>query len=451
MNNRQNIFDKIIERKKTEIKNQNYESDINENLKISKVELEKEEEYKLKGKTTKIPLKNQLKIIEEDGKIEIKKGKEIIVKTKLEKELIEKLEELIENNKEFEINIEDINEKQIKTEIKKIIKQDQNELNKIEEEIKKIEEELTIYKSDEEITNIEIKLENIKNRTNNIKEHYNIIGTYYSFKGYDQLNNIILINSIEDYKFYQSTSNINTLVDKCKMENKKLDNIITSANDCLKLDIKLLEVKEYTKKRDEEYLKKNNQIDLINKTYQYIQEKIEDQEEYLLKVQKDIEKINEELRLDTLYNWSNSLLSNMTKLAAQTYLLPIIQSPSNLITLILLNSTVNNISRTLNPYIKKQIVTQKIIKNYIKNIENEKISMDITESLITRNISSIEELKKEYIEKFEKHKEILRDYDEKLEIINKALYQLKQKEEQIKQMKNELKEQKQKVLKLKND
>ena len=102
---------------------------------VSKVDVEKKnKKYKLKGeKTDKLEL-SPIEIRKKDNLIEIDKKDEVVVRAKLEEEVLKQLERDIKKNRKFELKVEDINEKNIKNELNKLIEKDKKEVNKINDE-----------------------------------------------------------------------------------------------------------------------------------------------------------------------------------------------------------------------------------------------------------------------------------------------------------------------------
>ena len=143
---------KKLRLKKDDIVTQKYQINSVVNLKTSKVDIEKEnEKYIIKGAKVDIPQKSPIEIIKTRNLINVTKDEESIVKARVEEKVIQKLEEAINNNKKFEIKIEDINEKNIRTELSTLIKKDKEETKKIEEELSQINEKATPFNTLEDV------------------------------------------------------------------------------------------------------------------------------------------------------------------------------------------------------------------------------------------------------------------------------------------------------------
>lgn len=441
---------KKLRLKKDDIVTQKYQINSVVNLKTSKVDIEKEnEKYIIKGAKVDIPQKSPIEIIKTRNLINVTKDEESIVKARVEEKVIQKLEEAINNNKKFEIKIEDINEKNIRTELSILIKKDKEETKKIEEELGQINEKATPFNTLEDVKKLEQRINEIKTRLSAIQKHYKIISEYYEFKGYNELQNTILINSIEDYTFYQNSTNIDKLVNECKQECKKLDTIIEATDKCIKTDKKVLEVKKYTEKRDEEYTRSKEEIKLIDEAYEKIENNVKYQDEFLMKLEKDIENIEGKLNDKSTFAATTSLLDNLFKMTMNAYLMPFFPSLSIIIQAILIEKSIKGIRSFLNPEIKRDFITRKFIGKYIKIIYDNKATLEATENLLTSNIEEIKNLRQDYIEKFGPYRAYLDGYKENLKKMENALDKLTKKNIKVKEMKEELKKKKEKILELK--
>lgn len=441
--------------KKNDIVTSKYQSNVTNNLSfkdslVSKVDIEKENNnYILKGKKVDKIEESPISIVRENNLLKISKKEDVILKTKVQKSVLEELEEGIRNNKKFEIKLEDINEKNIKNELKKIIEKDKKEVLNINEEILKIDKKANIYQKSEYIDELKIKLENVKKRLSEIRKHYEIISDYYDFKGYSNLNNTLLINSIEDYSFYKNADEIDELVMNCKKESEKLSVIIDVTDKCIKEDKKILEVKKYTLKRDEDFLLQKEKISLIDEGYEKIDKNIKTQDEFLKNLNKDISYLEDELSNFRLFDASKSLFNNMFRIGLCTNLMPLFPSFRLLFQVIILKSATDGIRNFFNPEFKKEIITKKVIRDYINMIYENKNNIDLLTKNLDGSISNIVEIRKEYISKFGKFSDVLDDYDVYLKKMDLTINKLNDKKEELVKIKKELNNKEQKVLELK--
>ena len=454
MNTASNFIRHLLRRKKIRLKKDDivtkkYQTN-SAVIKTSKVDLEKEKgKYTIKGQKVEIPQKSPIEIIKTKNLINVTKNDESILKARVEENVIQQLEEAINKNKKFEIKIEDINEKKIRTELSTLIKKDKEETKKIKEEIEQLNKKATPFNTLEDVKKLEQKINKIKTRLSTIQKHYKIISEYYEFKGYNELQNTILINSIEDYAFYQNTTTIDKLVNECKQECKKLDTIIEATDKCIQTDKKILEVRKYTEKRDKEYIQSKEEIKLIDETYEKIENNIKDQDKFLLKLEEDIESIEIKLKDKRTFDATTSLLENLFKMTINAYLMPFFPSLSIIIQAILIEKSIKGIRSYLNPEIKKDFLTKKFIGKYIKIIYDNKATLEATENLLTSNIKELKALKEDYKEKFGPYSAYLDGYEENLKKIEDAIEKLNQKNTKVKEMKKELNNKKEKILELK--
>lgn len=442
--------------KKNDIITQKYQSNGIDNLSFkdslnSKVDIEKENnDYIIKGKKVDKIEESSISIVKENNLLEISKNDDVILKTKVQKSILEELEESIKNNKKFEIKLEDVNEKNIRNELNKVIENDKKEILKINEEILKIDEKANIYQKNEYIDELKEKLEDVKKRLSEIRKHYEIISVYYDFKGYSNLNNTLLINSIEDYSFYKNADEIDELVMNCKKESEKLSVIIDVTDKCIKTDKKVLEVKKYNQKMNEDFLMQKEKISLIDEGYEKIDKNIKSQDEFLKKIDKDISYLEDKLKNFRLFDASKSLFNNMFTIGLCTNLMPIFPSFRLLLQVILLKTATDGIRSVLNPEFKKEIITKNVIKDYINIIYENKNNIDLINKNLDSSISNIVEIRKEYISKFGNFSDVFDDYDVYLKKIDLFIKKLNEKKEELIKIKKELNNKKQKILELKN-
>lgn len=406
--------------------------------------------YKLTNKNQKYKIKSEtideypINIKKNDKIIEIKKDNKVILKTKVTENVLEKI-----NNKS-EINLEDINEKNIKKELNELIQNDKKQITNINNELNKIEEKINKCYKNEYIYELEEKISIMKSKVDSIKEHYQIINDYYEFKGYSDLNNILLINSIEDYKFYKTDKEVDELVIHCKEECKKLNTVIDLTDKLVKNDKKILEVKENNNKRNNDYLENKEKIVLINKLNEKLNKNIKEENDFLEKLDDDIKCLDKKLKDITLFNNSKSLITNIFNISVCTNLMPIFPGVRILFQALILKIVIESTGLLLSSDIKRELITKDLINKYIDKIYSNSDNIKSLSSLLKDNISNIKELKEEFIKKFENYKDVLDDYDKYLNKINESIKKLEEKQKLVLKYKTKLDENKEKILEFKN-
>ena len=168
-----------------------------------------------------------------------------------------------------------------------------------------------------------------------------------------------------------------------------------------------------------------------------------------MKLENDIENIEEKLNDKSTFASTTSLLDNLFKMTMNVYLMPFFPSLSIIIQAILIEKSIKGIRSFLNPEIKRDFITRKFIGKYIKIIYDNKATLEATENLLTSNIEEIKNLKQDYIEKFGPYSDYLDGYKENLKKMENAIDKLTKKNIKVKEMKEELKKKKEKILELK--
>jgi len=418
---------------------------------IYTVEIKKEEAHiEITGRKKYAFSEKKLELQKQGKIITIKENDKVVKKVKTTKEVIEDLEEKIKNETEFELKLQDINEEKIKKELNKIIQQDKEKIKGINDEIAKIKDETTKHKLTTEIQNLESKVKILKHQIDEIKNHYIIISEYYDFKGYENLKNEILLTSIEDYCFYQEESQIETIIRKCKEEGKKINKIIESYENCLKTEDKVLEIKDYTQKRDEDYKEHNNKIDLANKSYQKITENFNAQDEFIKNLSTDLYYLEEKIERKRIFLQSKSLFNNLLNMGFSLTLLPIFPNIKMFIQLILLKKSIEATHNFLNPQIETTF-TNAIIKQYLNIILDKTKILEETEKMLKEANNNLKSLKNDYIDKFSPYKDIYSEYKIYLNKIEKMEEELNEKQKQVLENKQALEQQKNKVKELRRE
>ena len=208
-------------------------------------------------------------------------------------------------------------------------------------------------------------------------------------------------------------------------------------------------IKKYTLKRDEDFLLQKEKISLIDEGYEKINQNIKTQDEFLKNLNKDISYLEDELSNFRLFDASKSLFNNMFRIGLCTNLMPLFPSFRLLFQVIILKSATDGIRNFFNPEFKKEIITKRVIRDYINMIYENKNNIDLITRNLDGSISNIVEIKKNYISKFGDFSDVLDDYDVYLKKMDLTINKLNDKKEELVKIKKELNNKEQKVLELK--
>jgi len=413
------------------------------------VNIEKNPYYIITGKQKEF-IPKEKNVVKTSGKIVTIVKDNQIKRFKTSKEQIETINKKITEEIPFEEKLVDDNEEKIKKQLQKIINEDKKKISKINEEIDKIKDETHKYKLSEDIEDLNKKIIKIKETLKDIKNHYTIISEYYDFKGYETLKNEILLNSIEDYYFYQEESQIEETIRKCKNEGKKLNNIIETYEKCLKSEEKIIEIKNYTQKRDSDYKDSNEKVQLAQNSYKKIIENFNIEDDFIKNLNTDLYYLEQKIDEKNIFKKSKSLFNNLFNLGMCMTLMPIFPSFRMLLQLILFKNATEATHNFLNSQIEKTF-TNNILKEYLNLIfDKEKLILE-TEKLLNSTTKNITDLKKEYISKFSSYSSIYKEYEIYLKKLEQMELELTKKQKQIIKAKKELEKNKEKVKILKKD
>lgn len=204
-------------------------------------------------------------------------------KKKVQKVLLEKKDKIVNKKEETKIiNRVNLFLNDAKKEIKKL----KNDLLNEEERLKKIKDKESFEKEEK-------RIEEIHNKIIELTDILEKLALQYNFKYYEELNDELLFKYIDDFKFKNNLNTIDSLVEKCQIEAKKLDY----------LDILTIKVNELGKLKDKKKEKINYlERDYDNKTIDII--KLDRKEEliknYILKEEEYVRKLNKEINDSTL-------------------------------------------------------------------------------------------------------------------------------------------------------
>lgn len=413
------------------------------------VNIEKNPDYIIMGKEKEFIPKEKI-IVKTSKKIVTVEKDNQIKRFKTSKEQIETINKKITDKIPFEEKLVDDNEEKIKKQLQKIINKDKKKITKINEEIDKIKEETHKYKLSEDIEELNKKIIKIKETLKDIKNHYTIISEYYDFKGYETFKNEILLNSIEDYYFYQEESQIEEFIRNCKNEGKKLNNVIETYEKCLKSEEKVLEIKNYTQKRDNDYKEHNNKVVLVEQSYKKIIENFNIEDDFIKSLNTDLYYLEQKIENEQIFTKSKSLFNNLFNIGMCTTLMPILPNLKMLIQLILLKNSIEATHHFFNPQIEKTF-TNTVLNEYLNLIfDKEKLIIE-TEKMLTSTIKNVKQLKNEYINRFSEYSNIFKEYSLYLKKLEQMEMELEKKQKQIIEAKKELEKNKEKAKVLKKD
>lgn len=332
--------------------------------------------------------------------------------------------------------------------VRTYVKKTNTTIIKLQEEVSILEESQKDLKTKEQVEKHKQKLEELHAKILSIKNQIELLKEKYDLKGYEELNDNLLYQYIDDFKFKSSADEIDLLTEQCKLELTVLEKITT-------LEVKV----KNTMQKEEE---KEEQIALLENNYQRKKEKLdqyrvsttiqtflEKEQEYL----KQLEIENNDFRMDyksrQKLTFEKKYLDNLAYLYAGIYVFPTSVVGAFIGAFLIHNS--------LTPLLRKTF-THKEVRNYYylanqygKQIEKNEILLEETASLLYSSIDELKWIKKDFEQTYHDYLEIP-FYKSYVEKINQILYiheqQQKHVKEQVKALEQQKEKQKQKMLQL---
>lgn len=379
----------------------------------------------------------------------------------LEQEIIETTElgdlsddELIDIDLEIEKKSDEV---VIYEQLDEFIDESQILLDEIKTEISLIKLSIDEQYTIEDIRKLNERYEKIKEKIDLLKKQYDIVKEKYEFEGYEALDKITLIDTIEDYKTKATLEELERMVDSCKEEIETINLVVEQKEESDELNVNLKNKERTIKVRDEKFINTKKSINDVELTEEMIREEATKQQEILKQLEKKINLVERSVVQTTEYVYHyGRMFSSFLRVAAGILTAPF--SQTNFFGIMLGTHLINRGVRDLrNSLIPDEIERTEVRERY-RNVEYEilhtKDEIQTTFKLLDDSIEQIDKLKEEFKNNFEPYALYIPEYSKVKNMIADLDKKLNKQKEKMIAMKNtvdkQYSENKQKILKINN-
>ncbi|MDO4962506.1 MAG: hypothetical protein Q4E75_00160 [bacterium] len=308
------------------------------------------------------------------------------------------------------------NEINILKEVNKFISDTKEKLDFISEEIQDLKTETkNKYKTQEEL---ELRYIKLKEKLCKLKLQYDAIKDKYDLSDFKVIESIKLMNSIDDYKQIAKLNEMEMLVNICKDEIAKIDNITLVKQDSNKVG------ENIEKNKKDQYnvkVKFNLSKEKINNLDSYkneIIQEINNQKKIIDDMYKKAFHFKKSVEKKYEYVSKGKMLSSILKIAGGIITLPL--SGLNLFGIALGSTLVNKGLKQINNSLEKR---EKIIINYnyediSKQVSKVEDKVNYIDLILSDSLNEIKKLKNYFNDELKKYNEILPEYKDIFEKIN---------------------------------
>lgn len=351
---------------------------------------------------------------------------------------IEPLSETIEEVKEVEASIE---QGKIKEYVKVFVDNTKKEIKKLKKDLKEEEQLLKKVKDDESLEKEKIKIEELHNKIIHLKEVISSLLEKYEFNSYEEIKDELLLKYIDDFEFKSETSLVDTLVEECKEDIKKVEGISELTNQLLEVESKQAKKEAKLNELNTDYNNRIADYDYLERSKTKIQRFVEKETEYLENLSKELNDTTIEDRIETHLVFDKQYINNLLNLGIglsafqMTYIGAFIGA-------FLIRNAASNLLKGAFKEKNKTIYSYKY-HEYIEKIDNNLDLIDSTIYLINNSIDDLNTFK-DYMET--NYKGYLKNekYNELYQKVIKMLKDLFSKKEKAEKSKKELLEKKEK-------
>lgn len=321
-------------------------------------------------------------------------------------------------------------EQEILNIVNKFIDDSKDEIDKMRLELDDINKRVEDEYDQEKLEELQKRYLELKEKVEKLKHQFEIIKNNTDFMNFNELDDSILWDKIDDYKFFEDNESISILARDCQKEIEKMEKIIVLYEDSNLLEKDIEEKQEDFEKRDNKYEKDDNKLKEIEMIDEKVRYNLAKQEEYLKKLSKDVEKIDFKTKKIYKLKGFDKLLSNVAKMTVGLITLPFSGRHGSIVLGSLL---VNNAIKGLKNSLKYEEENKTYVRytDFAYKIKNEQEKLEFSDKLITNSIEEIQEIKKDYHNLFEEYKYKIPEYSEMIKRIEAVEENLVKKQKQI--------------------
>lgn len=295
-------------------------------------------------------------------------------------------------------------EKTILEEVKEFIDKSKEKLDEMKSEIEFIKSEIEKQYTQEQIDELKSRYDKLNEKIRLLKKQYDIIKEKYEFEGYEILDNLTLIESVDDFKTKADLEELELMVDACKYEVEAIDSIVIEEEKSRGVGADISGKKEELKDRDialSDSKRKSHRIYNLNET---IEREIAIQAQLLESLRVHLNTIETDaVQVNRMVLNTGGLFRSFLRITAGILTAPLSNMFGTLLGVHLVRSGLHELRNNLIP---QEVQRTEYIDRY-RSIEREirNAQDDVSRSLIMINdtLENVEEIKKVYKQKFEKY------------------------------------------------
>jgi len=325
-------------------------------------------------------------------------------------------------------------------EVDKFIKTSKENINKIDIEVKEIKKDLKEKnKSTEEIEKRYIEL---KKKIDKLKKQYDIIKDKYDLSEFSIIESIKIIDSIEDYKKIANLNEIEMMVNVCKSEINKIEDITIIYISSKKLGCDIEENKDNENKVKIKFNKSKEKTNDIKTIEEKLADEFKEQQSIIDEMYSKASYFEKEVTKEIEYIGHRKILSSLVRIAGGILTVPFTGSKLFGIALgsTMINKGLKELNRTLET--REKIVINYKYEDISKKIDSVKDKLEYTNLNLIDSLSEIGKLKINFKEIFKDYKIILPEYQQIFEKINLLEKNLLEQQSKLNKMYKKLDEEK---------
>lgn len=326
----------------------------------------------------------------------------------------------------------------IKKMINKFINNSKEEINNLRNDLNNLELEIQNAYKIEQTEKIKEKYLVLKQKIDDMIKKYQVIKDNSDFFDFDELNNSLLWEKIDYFKYFSSSNDIEQLAYECKSELEKMENIIYLYENKDIYDYDLDSKIQGINYRDDIYDKDKNNL----KKLSYVEGQISDSLSYIKKqiarIESDVDRMNITVTTKNIVKGYNKLFTNVGKFALGILTLPF--GKFSIGRTILGATLVNNAIRGIRNSLKSEEEPIRYISytDYDNEIKKYSNNLDRAEYIIGDSLDQISKLKTDFKNKFQDYENIIPEYKQFFIKVNGIEEKFIKKQEEIKKYKEKL-------------
>lgn len=326
-------------------------------------------------------------------------------------------------------------------EVEKFIDESKQLLVELKEEITSIKEDVSEIYTAKEIDELKERYNEINQKIQELKEKYSTIKEKYDFEGYEILDNLLLVDTIDDYKNKADLEEIELLIDACKYEVESISGITIEDEISKGVSQDIEEKKGEIVKRDNEFKNTKDHTIYLDSFEKMIQQESIEQQKIILELEKDISHVEEEIVRTTEYVYhTGRMFGSFLRIATGILTAPF--SNNRFLGVMLGTHLINRGLRELRTSLIPEEVQRVEVRTRYNDVEREilhaKDDVKTTLSLINDSLYQVGELKKTFDIKLKKYSAYIPNYYNVEQMLNDLENKLNKNKDKINNMNESL-------------